>query len=116
MAELLFKWVVDQQVTNLQLVHLKETQAVAEDIVVEEMPEEAEAEEPMLQVKLHLLLKVETVDKEKFQVLMDHQVVTMQVVDVETLTDQVNPQEHQGKDRVQTPEAVADLAEVVFQE
>ena len=74
---------------------------VAEDIVVEETPEEAVAEEPIRQVKLHLLLKVETVDKVKFLLLMVHQVVTMQVVDVETLIEQVNLQEQMVKVREQ---------------
>ena len=74
---------------------------VAEDIVVEETPEEAVAEEPISQVKLHLLLKVETVDKVKFLLLMVHQVVTMQVVDVETLIEQVNLQEQMVKVREQ---------------
>jgi hypothetical protein len=89
---------------------------VAEDIVGEEMLEEAEAEEPMLQVKLHQHLKVEMVDKVKFQVLMDHQVVTMQVVDVEIQIEQVNLQEHLAKVREQILAVGAEQVALVFQE
>lgn len=80
------------------------------------MLEAAVAAELTQQDSQHLHLKVEMVDKEKFQVLMDHQVVIMQVVDVGTLIDQVNLQELQGKVKEQILVVAEEQVLLVFQE